>query len=130
MALNLHNKGRRDTNFPFLLVFATPFHMYQNQNSTRTRLFIGFHCSLMCSTYCASAKDQFSIKTHFYEFACFMLMACMFVPNLKLIGHPVELRRKIPFSLKMTTDPCPNSSECKTWTLLLGSFCTYLKLSD
>ena len=84
-----------------------------------TRHFIGFHSSLMCCTYCASAKDKFSIK---------MLIASTFVPNLELIGPSSRIKtRNTMFSLKMATDPCLNSPKCKTWTLLLGSFSVHLE---
>ena len=112
----------------FLFDLYLPHLLTCNYTKIRPQLdfVIGFHSSLMCCACCASAKDQFSIKMHFYEFVCFMFIASMFVPNSELIGSSSRIKTlNTIFSLKMATNPCPNSPKCKTWTLLLGSFCAH-----
>ena len=77
-------------------------------------------------------KAQFSIKTQFCDFACFMLITSMFVPNLELIGSSNRIKdvKYHFFPLKMVTDPCLNLPRYKNSALLLWSFCAHLKSSD
>ena len=59
-------------------------------NCTKVRplsdFFTGFHSSLMFCIFCACAKDQFLIKTQFYDLVRFISIDSIFVPNLERIG--------------------------------------------
>ena len=129
--VNLHNKEEGAQIFCFDSYVAHLLTCNCTKSSTTTQLFIGFHSSLMCCTYCESAKSPIFNKND-QDFVCFMLITSMFVPNLELIGSSSRIKdaKYHFFPKKWQQNHALTHLSEKTWTLLLGRFCAHLKSSD